>query len=124
LFQQQRDFVDRNHAPFHATGCWMSGQLDAVEAKRHTTDLICAIFGSEFDGRMRTTGELRLAVLEWILNLEGDPAVAAKMILTRKADSHVAALPLTVIAILHEIARGDVARFERRGRRAKRRVAN
>jgi hypothetical protein len=102
----------------------MSGQLDAVDAKRHTADLICAIFGSEFDGRMRTTGELRLAVLDWVLNLEGDPAIAAKLILMRKADSHVAALPLTVIAILHEIARGDLARFQRRGRRAKRRVAN
>ena len=103
----------------------MSAQLETIDqAKRHTTDLICAIFGPEVDGRMRTTGELRLAVLAWILDLEGDPAVAARLILGRKADSHVAALPLTVIAILHEVARGDLARFQKRSRRSKCRAVN
>jgi hypothetical protein len=103
----------------------MSAQTETIDqAKRHTTDLICAIFGSEFDGRMRTTSELQLAVLEWVLNLEGDPAIAARMILGRKADSHVAALPRTVIAILHEVARGDTDRLQRRTRRDGHRSVN
>jgi len=103
----------------------MSIQVETIDqAKRHTTDLICAFFGSERNGRMRTTGELRLAVLEWILNLESDPAIAARLILGRKADSHVAALPQTVLALLHEVARGDVARLQRRSRRDKRRAVN
>ncbi len=123
MFQTARDFVVRNHAPFHHAGCWMSTQLEANDrAKRHTTDLICAVFGSETNGRMRSAGELRLAVLEWILDLEGDPGVAARLILVRQSTSHVAALPRTVIAILHEIARGDMLRLRRTTRRTRRRA--
>ena len=89
-----------------------------------TAELIRAVFESGTNGRMRSPGALRLAVLQWILDLTGDPAAAARSILARRSESHAAALPQAVIGILQEIAETDITRIARRRRRAKRRPIN
>jgi len=100
----------------------MDAQVETLSETNETTaDLIRAVFDSEMSGRMRSPGELRLAVLEWILDLSGDPARAARSILARRSQSHAAALPQAVIGILQEIAETDIARIERRGRQTRRR---
>jgi hypothetical protein len=100
----------------------MDAQVETIsETKEITAGLIRAVFESEMSGRMRPLGELRLAVLQWILDLAGDPAAAARSILARRSESHAAALPQAVIGILREIAETDLARIVPRGRRARRR---
>jgi hypothetical protein len=100
----------------------MDAQVETIpEAKQVTAELIRAVFDSETSGRIRPLGELRLAVLEWILDLSADPAAAARSVLARRSESHAAALPQAVIAILQEIADTDLARVPRRGRRVRHR---
>jgi len=94
------------------------------ETKEITAGLIRAVFDSELSGRMRSLGELRLAVLQWILDLAGDPAAAARSILARRSESQAVALPQAVVEILQEIAGTDVARIARRGRRPRCRLAS
>jgi hypothetical protein len=97
----------------------MSTSTEAVlPTGQLTAELIRAVYGHELSGRMRTPGELRLAVFEWILDLSHDPVLAARSILERRSSSHAAALPRTVIALLEEIANGRLDRFRRARRNA------
>jgi hypothetical protein len=103
----------------------MDTQVETIsDTNEVTAGLIRAVFDSEMSGRMRSLGEMRLAVLQWVLDLAGDPATAARAILARRADSQARALPQAVVEILQEIAATDIAGIARRGRRARRRLAN
>jgi len=122
LFQRER--VDPSCTPPNRTGCCMDAQVETIsDTNEITAGLIRAVFDSEMTGRMRSLGELRLAVLQWILDLAGDPAAAARSILARRGESQARALPQAVVDILQEIAATDIARIAQRGRRARRRLA-
>ena len=96
----------------------MSMQLEAaLSASDVATELARAVYGSDGKGHVRSPGELRLAVLEWLLDLTGDPAIAARTVLARRADHHAVALPHIVVDLLEQIAGSDTARFQRVGRR-------
>jgi len=104
----------------------MSTSLEAAfSTGQFTAELIRTVYGGESDGRMRSAPELRLAVLEWVLNLDTDPIFAAQSVLDQRATSHAAALPRIVIDLLEEIAKGRVAGMHRgRNRRAALKAVN
>ena len=123
MFQRER--VDPSCTPPYRTGCCMDTQVETIsDTNEITAGLIRAVFDSEMSGRMLSLGELRLAVLQWVLDLAGDPVAAARSILARRADSQATALPQAVVEILQEIAATDIARIARRGRRVRRRLAS
>lgn len=106
----------------------MSVQVETALPEEQTqivAELIRTVFSAETDGRVRQPGDLRLAILAWLLDLTIDPRIAARSILTRRRDTQAAALPRIVTEILEEIADCDLARIRiRRRRRAGRKRSN
>jgi len=85
--------------------------------QRYEIDLLQAVATSSWDESSNDIGELRLAVLEWLVDLTVEPALAARAVLDRQSGLRDPALPRALIAILQEIATVNPARYRGRRRR-------